>query len=260
MTATDSTSQSLDLGRVASETFGLVGRNFVTFFVPALLFAGLPAIAILVLQPMLIRPGAQAAPEALIGILVIVLITVIGAFILQGALVRASVDDLSGKGVSIGSALSAGLQNVLPLIGLAVLYSLGVAAGMVLLIVPGIMLALRWCVGAPVLIVERKGVFDSMGRSAVLTKGHRWAIFGLLVIYVIVVGVINAAVQLTTIGDPAALAAGAMSAGVMLYFVIMPVLQAIESMISTVGIAVIYFELRRIKEGVGIAELAAVFE
>jgi len=38
------------------------------------------------------------------------------------------------------------------------------------------------------------------------------------------------------------------------------VIQAFEALISTVGVAAIYFELRRIKEGVGVSELASVFD
>lgn len=261
MTTADTAAQRFDMGRVATETFGLIGRNFVPFFVPSLVFAGLPALVVLFLQPMLQpAPGATLGMEFVIGFIVVLLITMAGAYILMGALTKASIDDLSGKGVSIGSALSAGLASLLPLLGLGIIVGLGVGFGFILLIVPGVMLAMRWIVSAPTLVAERKGVFDSMGRSAILTKGHRWAIFGIVVIYFIAVMIVSMVVQFTTIGDPAALARGDFSGSVILYLIVQPILQAVASMISTVGAAVIYFELRRIKEGVGVTELASVFE
>jgi len=75
---------------------------------------------------------------------------------------------------------------LLPALGIAILVGLGVMVGLTLLIVPGIILFLRWCVAVPVLVQERQGVLASMGRSAALTQGNRWALFGLFLIVVII--------------------------------------------------------------------------
>ncbi len=48
---------------------------------------------------------------------------------------------------------------------------------------PGVLLALRWSVAAPVLVLEGRGIPEAMGRSADLTRNRRWAVFLLFLIY-----------------------------------------------------------------------------
>ena len=54
--------------------------------------------------------------------------------------------------------------------------------GLVLLVVPGLFLITIWAVIAPVIVLERAGVFESFGRSRHLVKGNGWQVFGVLVI------------------------------------------------------------------------------
>ena len=62
--------------------------------------------------------------------------------------------------------------------------------GLFLLIVPGVLLLLRWCVAGPALVTENLGVFAAMRRSAELTKGRRGAIFLALLVAAVVYAVI----------------------------------------------------------------------
>jgi membrane-anchored glycerophosphoryl diester phosphodiesterase (GDPDase) len=174
-------------------------------------------------------------------------------------LTRAAIDDLSGRGVSIGAALSTSLALLLPMIGLGIVVGIAVAIGLVLLIVPGVYLALRWAVAAPVLVVERLGVFASMERSTALTQNHRWAILGLVVLYVIVVMIFYVIIGLIVPGAAMALYGITPEAPSLIILVVVMAVQVLTSMVATVGGAAIYFELRQIKEGVGVAELAQVF-
>lgn len=257
MTVTETAGAQFDFGRVISRTSGLVGRNFVPFFVVALIFAGLPYAVIQLVQLPLMKqnPGAAA------GILAFgALLSFVTSMLLQGTLTRASIDELSGKPVSIGSALAAAFSMILPLIGLAILISLGLMLGMLLLIVPAFILAVRWSVASPVLVAERLGVFASMGRSAALTQNYRWPIFGLFVVFFILVIVAMTVVGVVT-GAGLSAFAGAANDGPPLPFVaFMSVVQTIISMVATVGVAAVYFELRQIKEGVGVAEIAKIFD
>jgi len=47
---------------------------------------------------------------------------------------------------------------------------------------PGLIVFTMWFVATPACVVERLGPFRSMGRSRQLTKGHRWKIFGTIVL------------------------------------------------------------------------------
>lgn len=55
---------------------------------------------------------------------------------------------------------------------LGIIYGLGVLAGLVLLIVPGLVLAFRWYVALPVMVAEEKRAAESLRRSWELTWGH----------------------------------------------------------------------------------------
>src|SRR5206468_1330680 len=54
-------------------------------------------------------------------------------------------------------------------------------AGFFVLIVPGLILLTMWAVIAPVIVVERRGVFDAFGRSRQLVKDYGWPVFGTVV-------------------------------------------------------------------------------
>lgn len=254
MTAIDGSGPRFDFGRVTSRIGALIGRNFVPFIVLSLILAGAPYLLLLIAQPAF---AGEPSVGGVVGI--VALLVLVGAgLVLQAAITRASVDDLSGKGVSIGSALSTGVSVALPLLGFGILFGLGVGLGMILLIVPGVYLALRWAVAGPIIVIERLGVFKAMARSATLTEKHRWAILGLIVLYVIFAIVVQGVVALAVPGAGAAMMGVPGEVGV-LAIVALVAFQTISSIIATVGVAAVYFELRQIKDGVDVSDLANVF-
>jgi hypothetical protein len=257
MAVTESSGARFDFGRVASRTFGLIGRNFVPFAVLSLIFSGIPAMIVMFLQPTLV---ASRDPTTILMVAYGAgIISYLAGLVLMAALTRASVDDLTGKPVAIGSALTTGVSLILPLLGLGLLMGIAIVLGLILLIIPGVYLALRWAVAAPTMVVERPGVFKSMERSAKLTENHRWAILGLFVLYFVVVIVLQTIVFLVVPGGAMALA-GLGDGGVPIVAIaILTIFQVLISMVATVGVAAIYFELRQIKEGVDVNELAQVF-
>ena len=119
------------------------------------------------------------------------------------------------------------------------------------------MLAVAWCVAVPVYVVERPGVFASFGRAAALTRGSRWTIFGLFVIYVIaaiiiqaLLGIIGGVLSFATIGG----------LPILNFLIITPLIQVVTALIGSTGVAVLYVELRQIRDGVGPQGLAAIFD
>jgi uncharacterized membrane protein len=127
-----------------------------------------------------------------------------------------------------------------------------------LLVIPGIILALRWAVAVPACVVENKGPLQSMSRSAELTKGHRWKIFGLWVLLTIA-----AIVILIIAGVLAGLGVIVAPEGlgrVLIAGIISLILTAIVTAYSYVLNSMIYHDLRIAKEGVGTEEIAAVFD
>jgi hypothetical protein len=250
--------ERFEFGRVVGQTFGLIGRNFIWFLLLALVFVGIPQFGYLYAQAYVYSSQPALVVWVTIGGVIVSLVT---TYILQGALTRAAVDDLSGRGMRIGPAIGDGLANFFPLFIVALLVGIGTMLGALLLIIPAFLLAVRWAVSAPVVVMERKGPTGAMGRSAELSEGHRWAIFGLLLIYVIfayavqigvVLGLSAVGIAITerfSLGVPGLIFAGVSAASA-----------AIVTLISTVGSASLYFELRRVKDGVGVEDLAKVFD
>ena len=174
-------SGAFDIGKVIERTFGVVGANFPTLFGLALVLAALPqAVAALALSP-----SAAGAPNLSPLWALGSLVAVVASFVLQAAVVHASVVDLNGGKASFGDSLRVGMSNFLPVLGISILMTIGIAFGMILLIVPGVMMAVAWSVAVPAQVVEKTGVFQSFSRSAELTRGSRWAIFGLFFVYLL---------------------------------------------------------------------------
>jgi len=254
--------QSFDFGRVGTRITELISRNLVPFGILSLLLAGLPTVIVALVSSMLVpEPGQVPSAGAVVLSIVIGVIAILPSFILQAALTRAAIDDLNGKPVSLGEAVQTGVQNLLPLLGLGLVMGLGIWVGMMLLIVPGFILAACWLVAGPALVVEKLGIFQALQRSLALTRGHRWAMFGLIVLFYIVLMLVAIVLALIMTGSIGLMAiAEAQSGGGIAYAVINALVQTVLSLVATLGVAVIYFELRRIKEGVDVTGLASVFD
>ena len=183
----------LDIARVFRRTFEVLGRNFATFFILALILVGLPAALAGMLQESQMNEDGlpRFGTGAFVGLFGILLGIVTNA-ILQGALIFGTVRDLNGERASVSDSLATGLRGFLPLIGLSILVGLGIFLGLILLIVPGIILACAWSVTVPALVAENRGVMGAFERSAELTRGNRWMIFALYVIYFLAFAIISA--------------------------------------------------------------------
>lgn len=267
MTAITATAR-FDMGRVISRTFGAVGRNFPSFAVLTLLLYAVPQFAIQWGVARAIQTGGAAA----IGLLGLAgLCSMVFGLVLQAGLVHGTVASLAGRPATVGDGLRTGLRALLPLLVMSFLIILGVWFGTIALIVPGIMLMIRWSVAVPALVGERRGIFGSMKRSAELTRGHRWSIFGLSIVALIlmwIIGAVSAAVTASLNGGAsvAAVNAGAGLSKILatpqtpLAIAAQVLFGAVFAMLSAAGVASLYSELRSLKDGVSHTDLAAVFD
>lgn len=175
MTTAGSSPGHIDIGGILSEATDTWKKAFATIWVIALILF----IPVGILSYFSDRGW-------LIG-LIYFIASLVATLYIQGVLARI-VQDVREDGKvdwTVGELLKSITPKLLPLLGLTIVVGILVSIGLILFIIPGIILALIWFVAVPVLIIEDKGVFDSMSRSGELTKGNRWRIFGLmLVVYV----------------------------------------------------------------------------
>lgn len=243
-----------DFGRVVQRTFTAIGQNWQVFLGGAALLIGVPSIATAWGQATM-----DASPNVLSGLAWAGggLLYLVGSCLLQGMVLKAAVNGFNGKTIGFSSAFDVGVRMALPLLGLAIVMGLGLFIGFILLIVPAIFLAVMWSVAAPVLVAERRDIIESLRRSADLTKGHRWNVFGLLAIYVLLTWLLAAFI------GGVALAMGSVASGGslnILPILLTPLVNVAAGIVGSAGVASLYYELRSAKDGIGADELAAVFD
>jgi len=244
--ADTSPSAKLEIGRVIRQTFGVLGRNFGPLFLMALLLVGVPALIQNLGNPGVLGPILPKGVPLLI--LVGLLLFLAGYYVLVGALTSATVADLNGRKLDLGECLRVGVRRFWPLLGLTIVTGLAVAVGLFLLIVPGLWLMTVWAVVGPVKVVEDVPFGQTFGRSLALTEGNRGRVTGLLLLYGVFLVLLSA---LSTALD---IAGGVFAA------VVTALVQTLNALVAASLTAVLYFELRRVREGVGPESLASVFD
>jgi hypothetical protein len=238
------------VGRVLNRTTSVLSRNFLPFFVVTAV-AHLPSL--LVTRNPLSTAGGASTQQVLQGagllvlglVLMIVLSTLSQAVVLYGAF-----QDMRGRQVNLTESLQVGLRRLLPIFGLAICMAfLGMLAFMAL-VVPAFIVFTRWFVATPVCVVEQAGPLASMKRSSQLTKGHRWKVFGLMILLIVISAVGSGVIasSFTAIGGTA-------------FAIVGDVLwNGIWGAFYAIAVVVTYHDLRVAKEGIDIDQIASVFD
>jgi hypothetical protein len=212
--------QPISPGAVVSRILEIYRDQIVVLIGTASVLFALDFVAILLLR------GASIA----VTILVLVL-----SILYQGMVVKLVQDVEDGRrDHSVGELLRSVEPVLLPLIGVSLLFALGVAVGFILFIIPGLFLLVMWSVVAPVTVLERPGVFAAFARSRELVHGNGWSVFGVIMLVYVVVIVIGfaagiASASLGSLGG--ALVQWAVSSAI--------------APVSALAASVLYFALRR---------------
>lgn len=128
-----------------------------------------------------------------IGAIAAIFVSIAGIFWLQGALVTRIEDVRDGRAdLDIRETLSHVRPRLNTLAVAGILAGLGIALGFLLLIVPGLYLLTIWSLIVPVIVLEGAGIMESFGRSRALTAGHRWGVFGRLLVSILVIAIAGA--------------------------------------------------------------------
>ena len=266
MAAGDRSVGSFEIGRVISRAFDVIANNAVTFLTLAVVMS-LPTIAFRYFSAFQSNQLAGAfVPLGPNGYTSVAGTMALGLFIyyifanlLQAALTHGTIVALNGRKAGIGECLTTGLRHAIPLAVITFLASLGLILGFILLVVPFFILLTMWAVLTPVRVAEQTSIGETFSRSAELTSGFRWHIFGLLVIYIVALWLVGLVVGLvsgiTMIGS-----GGGIASFSTVYVVANGIGTIITSLFGATLIASTYYELRMAKEGIGPEQLAAVFE
>jgi hypothetical protein len=164
-------------------------------------------------------------------------------------IVYAAVLALSGRRVRFDVSIWRGLQRAGPVLVTSVL-TLGIMLiGFVLLLVPGLIATVVLYVAIPACVLERLGPVQSIKRSVSLTRGCGWRIFAVSYAVLIVTIAGNWLIGVLTPAAPGWLPP-ALAFGWMM----------LSNAYEAVLIAVIYYQLRIVKDGTDPSGIAAVFD
>jgi hypothetical protein len=240
----------LSISELLDRTFHLYRSNFLLF----LGIVALPQLAVFALQlgSAAMAFGGQPVSSS-ITFLVAVLASYVALEISQAVTVIAVSNLHLDRPVSIRSAFSEAWSSLYRVFGITFLVGIAVVVGMILLLVPGIYVALMLSLAIPVAVLEGRGQFASIARSRELTKASRGRIFVICLLIGILALVVSMVIQFPLFGI--ALAFGRTNPGTLLGT--LRALQAAGTFLSTslvgslgtIALTLVYYDLRVRKEG-----------
>jgi hypothetical protein len=122
------------------------------------------------------------------------------------------------------------------------------AVGMVLLIIPGIYLAIAWMLTYQVMVIEKRAGWNALKRTRELSGGHLLRILGVALVAAILMTVVSVALDLATMSIP------------LLSTVVSSIVQAVYTAYLSAAFVVLYFDIRCRKEAFDLEHLAGLVE
>jgi hypothetical protein len=147
----------------------LVGGFFLV-----LLLSQLPGVIPLLLAGSGIVGEGSALHLALQGVVLLASL-VIGPFFWVGQ-IRVALAAARQESFDFGLFFS-GADRLLPMIGVTILSYLGISMGLLLLIVPGILVAIGWSLAGPLIVDASDSPLEALSESWEATKGHKLQLF-----------------------------------------------------------------------------------
>ncbi len=228
----------MTIGGVLGQAWQLYTRFFARFFVIAVLVY----LIVNLLNAVVATLFGHGVGVSLLLALITTVVSLVGTFWLQGALVFAVDDVRDGR---IDSTVGEIFERVRPRLGTlilaGILAALGIAVGLVLLIVPGLIFLTWWCLIVPVIVLEGKAVGESFSRSRELVRGHGWTVFGVVLITAILTAIASGLIQgiFSFLGS------------FLRYWIGGAIASAVVGPFFAVALTVMYFTLRGLREGAG---------
>jgi hypothetical protein len=183
----------MDVGDVLSDAWNLYKRFLWQFFLTAFVVF----VVLDLLSALAASASGDGAAAAVFWGLIAAVISVVGYFWVQGALVELVRDVRDGRADSTIAETYAAVRPRLPaLIVAGVLAAIAIGIGLLLLIVPGLFLLTIWSMLVPVIVLEARSAGESFTRSREVVRGNGWSVFSLIFITFLLVLIASAVIRL----------------------------------------------------------------
>lgn len=231
----------LGFGEIFSKTFELYRRDFAKYFVLFAIVGVIIQVVTTLAQQTFVLPTLPLNPtpqqlssyfSALLSalfllVIVIFVVNVVFSTIAEGAAIKLTSEQVTKGEANLGASIRFVVSKLLSIWALSIIVGIIVVLGFIALIVPGIILAIMFSLALPVLLIENKGIFDSIGRSRQLVS-HRWGkTFGTFLALGIIV--IIASLIVSAITAPLGTIIGPVANGILsaFYQPLFPILMAV---------------------------------
>ena len=244
-----------DLGEMLSETFRVYKTGFSTFFIIALI-AQIPGFIFTLTAGEFLGGDAGDLSE-LSPLWPILVVFVQGLITLpaQGAAIISVAHQYLGRAMSIGESYRKALYVLLSLISSYIVFFIIVGlcvflSGFIIGIPLLFLVLVYWFAYVQAIVIENiRGPIQPLGRSSRLVQGSWWRVFGIGIVYVIVLAVlfIGAGIPGFIIGIFNETAA----------VIVLTISGSLVLPVAFIGAALVYFDLRIRKEGYTLERLEA---
>jgi hypothetical protein len=241
------------LGIVIGRSMAVLAKNIVPFGTLYLIVNAPSSIYSLML-------AGEAGADENSGVQLLSIAEAFLGLIAAAAVTYATMQELRGRRVPFGEFFGRGLAQGGAAIRVALLSGIFLVLAFIALVIPGLVFYTMWWVAIPVAVIERPGAMASLRRSAELTKGNRWRVFGLILCFfaatlasALLFAMVLFAGLYFSLGPDQVLFDRASAIATWLWSALFMAVQAVLTAVS-------YYYLRVAKEGVGIDDIAAVFD
>ena len=173
----------LTLGELLDRAFQLYRSRFAVF-------VGIAAVAYLPLfviqTATLWAPktlSASAAAAVSVGFLVALVLRLLGLAAANSATIMVVSAAYLERPITLREAYGQVSGMLLRVFFIMIGMGIGIAVGLVLFVIPGVVLFLMWALAIPVAVLEDAGLGESLSRSRQLTAGHRFRVFAIYLLY-----------------------------------------------------------------------------
>ena len=232
-------------GELIAATFAVFRTHATVFFTMSLVLVAPVTIVIDGIWGRALADGADAKiPQA--ATLTAVLLQVIVIAPIAIALHAACLDAMTrGQEPHAGSAVRAAAPSLVPSVAAMALASVGIGLGLLLLVVPGLYLAVRWYLVAVATSVEEAGPRAALRRSAQLVDGRWWFTSGRIILAALVFGLVALVGQLVAVATGSGF----------LFVSLLAITQAVALSLSAIFAILLFHDLRARRDHAAPADL-----
>lgn len=176
----------LSTGELLDRTFSLYRSHFAVF----LGIVALPHLCVLAFQCLALASQSHGTPLSSVSRTFIwgagaTLLSIAISAVSHAATVIAVSQVHLNRPAGVMDSFSKVKGRIAAVIGLSFSVGFLVALACIALIVPGVLLAVRWSLAVPAMVLENKGIGAAMSRSSELTRGNRGRVFVIWLLFVV---------------------------------------------------------------------------